>query len=222
MVYRIPGVYLSNNYLFWDEEAVDGKPVDGMPVDGTPVDAALIDAAAEPAVVAEKLAKFNLRLKYIILTHGHYDHVACLPELMRAFPEAKAVCMEAENETLADPAANVSRLFVRDISYPPLRDVIRDGEVLRLGNGEGGELRVISTPGHTPGSCCLYNSKSRIMFTGDCLFADGGYGRVDFPGGSMRLMAESLHKLAQYPGDVTIYPGHEGISTIGMELGGAL
>lgn len=219
MVLRLPGVYLSNNYLYWDEDpagALGCERHEGLK------EAALIDAAADPAVVLSALREHGLWLKYIILTHGHYDHVANLPALTDSFPEAVAVCMDAENDILGDPAANVSRLFIRDISYPALPDVLRDGSVLRLGGGPGGELRVISTPGHTPGSCCLYNAENRIMFTGDCLFADGGYGRVDFPGGSMRQMAESLHKLAQYPGDVTIYPGHEGLSTIGRELGGAL
>ena len=212
MILSIPGVYLSNNYLFWDNDSASEIK-----------DAALIDAAAEPSVVLELLRRNGLRLKYIILTHGHYDHVANLPALIGFFPEAKALCASAEIETLRDPDANVSELFLdHGVSYPPLSEVFYDGDVVKVGEGDGGRLTVISTPGHTPGSCCLYNEHDKVMFTGDCLFADGGIGRVDFPGGSMRLMAASLNKLSRYPGDVTIYPGHGGTSTIGAELGGVL
>lgn len=71
-----------------------------------------------------------------------------------------------------------------------------------------GDFKVLHTPGHTQGSCCFYSQEEKIMFSGDTLFACGGIGRTDLPGGSYEKLMQSLDKLAGYPDGITIYPGH--------------
>ncbi len=199
----------SNNYLCWNPEPAE----DGL------CEAVLVDCACLPEKVAAACRSRGLRLKYIFLTHGHYDHTVTFPEMREAFPGAPAMCHTDENAVLTDIESNVSDLFGNPTVYEPCEMTVSEGSVVRLhGAGSDLELKVVHTPGHTPGSVCLWCEKDEYMFTGDTLFADGGIGRTDFKGGSYPTIMRSLGRLAGFPGETVILPGHGEPSMIDREL----
>jgi glyoxylase-like metal-dependent hydrolase (beta-lactamase superfamily II) len=159
----------------------------------------LVDAGIDGARMLKSLPP---DLELIILTHCHYDHVAAVPEIVRA-TGAKVAMHEADVPSIMSEKINCSAMF--NSQSPPLKIdiVLHDGDEIDLGNAK---LRVIHTPGHTPGSICLYDTQSKAMFTGDTVFEDGGFGRTDI-GGNPEHMLNSLEMLTKY--DVsTLYPGH--------------
>jgi len=126
-------------------------------------------------------------LEYIILTHYHYDHVLGVPKLKE---ETKAKVM-------------IHELDAKFLSFRPDK-LLKDNDVIDLGDCS---LKVIHTPGHTPGSICLYEPKSKSLFSGDTVFAHGGFGRTDLTGGSIKQLIKSIKLLNEL--DVRIlYPGH--------------
>lgn len=144
--------------------------------------------------VLEVVEKRKLKIKYIINTHSHFDHIAGNKELKRK-TNAKVVMHRNSN-------------LEKDIE-------VKDGDVVKVGNLK---IRVIHTPGHTQDSICLLvNDK---LFTGDTLFV-GSYGRTDLEGGSYKQLINSLKKLMQLDEKIKVYPGHhygkEKFSTIGKE-----
>ena len=167
-------------------------------------DAIIIDPGFDSPSEAEQI--FNhakdgkLKVKFIIDTHGHSDHVGGNNILKKTFDVP--VCIHAYD---ADIIGNSGR------ETPPANILLKDGDVLRIGDAT---LKVMHTPGHTPGSICLLGEKA--VFTGDTLFA-GGIGRTDFAGGSDRDMEESLKKLLRLRDSVVVYPGHGPVSTIREE-----
>jgi len=141
-------------------------------------------------------------LGLIVLTHCHYDHVAAVPELVAAtgakvaMHEDDLACLKSDRISAAAAFGKRSPVFKVDI-------VLRDGDLVDLGDVK---LKVIATPGHTPGSICLYDEATGVMFTGDTVFEGGSFGRTDL-GGNPEHMINSLEALTKY--DVsTLYPGH--------------
>lgn len=193
------GLLGSNTYLVYDEKSLEGAIIDC----GNP--------PREPLATAREL---GVNIKYIILTHGHYDHAEFVEEYARLLPSAEVVAHEAENAVLSDSLANVSHFFGTPRRYMCPNRTVKGGDVLTLG---ATEYDVISTPGHTPGSICLYSAAERVIFTGDTLFACG-YGRTDFKYGSDVEMIASLRRLSKLPPDVTVLSGHGGATTVGDEL----
>ncbi len=126
-------------------------------------------------------------LEYIILTHYHFDHVLGVPKL-KEITKAKIMIHEMD---------------VNFLNFKPDKS-LKDNEILNLGDYK---LKVIHTPGHTPGSICLYEQKSKILFSGDTVFAYGNIGRTDLPGGSIEELRESIKKLSKINVKI-LYPGH--------------
>ena len=183
------GLLGSNTYLVWDEDSRE---------------AMVIDCGNAPRETAKTCEKQGLKLKYIALTHGHYDHADYVELYKASFPKAQLVCHADEVRVLTDPEANVSMLLGLIRSYPA-PDLTVDEEVtLTLG---GLTFKVIHTPGHTPGSICLYCESEKTLFTGDTLFV-GGYGRTDFKYGSLADLTASLRRLTALPEDTEFYSGH--------------
>ncbi len=176
----------------------------------------LIDAKRKTLVDAgidgtRLLKQVPADLDLIILTHCHYDHVAAVPELVAAtgakiaMHEDDLACLKSDRISAAAAFGKQSPVFKVDV-------VLHDGDLVDLGDVK---LKVISTPGHTPGSICLYDEATRVMFTGDTVFEGGSFGRTDI-GGNPEHMISSLEVLTKY--DVTtLYPGHGNPVTVGAK-----
>lgn len=160
------------------------------------------------------------RLKLILATHGHYDHIQKLSSL-RGDGKVPFYIHKAEDRYLSDSQYNLSGLFGCSQSYGPAERYLEDGDVVEIGDGYS--LTVIHSPGHTPGSCCLLMMKDGLpvlMFTGDTIFMDS-IGRTDFPGGSTSTMKRTLSDLMEranaWPGELELYPGHGPSTTVERE-----
>lgn len=176
---------------------------------------ALIDTGI--ATETEKVLHFchNLgvppeTIDLIILTHAHVDHIMGLYRLLENSC-AQIACHEAAASVLetADPRRTLTSWVA--FTPPPIKvDIkLQDGDMIELGSCV---LRVISTPGHTPGSICLYEPDRKILFTGDTIFADGGIGRSDLPGGNAQQLVRSIETLLKLEVNYLL-PGHDRIVT---------
>lgn len=171
---------------------------------------ALIDCPDFNASVASFIGDADLR--YILLTHGHYDHIFGVPEARRRY--GAMVCIgEPDGPMLESSKLSLAVFMSRDRKQEPCRAdlFLRDGKVIRLGEMD---IQVLATPGHTRGSVTYVCGDA--LFTGDTLFRLS-CGRTDFPGGSASAMRESLRRLAALEGDRKVYPGHGKDSTLDFE-----
>jgi glyoxylase-like metal-dependent hydrolase (beta-lactamase superfamily II) len=163
------------------------------------------------------MEKLNLFPRYILLTHGHFDHLAALPALTAhiAAPSGipAEIAIHRDDLSCLGPgayqlhrdnfiAAAGSAAYVEKFwePLPPAGRLLSDGDIL-------GPFRVLHLPGHSPGSAGFYDEKEGVLFTGDTLFA-GGVGRTDLPGGDSRALMASLQKLFSLPEDTVFFPGH--------------
>ncbi len=172
--------------------------------------AAIIDPSASVSGILQYLKVNELTLDYIILTHGHFDHMLSLDGIKEA-TGAEAYIHRDDAEYLLDGKKNAFALFFgQDRTYSPCERLLSHGDTLPLGNIS---LEIIHTPGHTRGGICI--KAGDALFTGDTLFADS-YGRCDLWGGSYTTLRSSLDYLVNYSkrGDLTIYPGHGGSSKL--------
>lgn len=183
----IPSVY-TNCYLLLDEDS------------GA---LAVIDPGDDVSDTLLRLCTDNgWDVRSVFLTHGHYDHVGGVNALRRAFPQVPVYLHpeDAGKDSSLFPTAGLGQVTLW-----------RDGEVVKLGNLN---VEVLHTPGHTKGSVCL---KCRdALFTGDTLFA-GSCGRTDFPGGDYDEMMASLQRLGKLEGDLRVFPGHNGFTSLQQE-----
>jgi len=163
--------------------------------------------------ILSEIRKNRLRIKYIVNTHGHADHISGNTSIKRATGAILAAhCKDAE--MLIDPAKNLSLMLGLNVVSPPPDIVLRGEEEIEVGHIK---LKVLHTPGHTPGSISLYCRDLGAVFTGDSLFA-GSIGRADFPGSSCRdLLLSIREKILALPDETVVYPGHGESTTIGVE-----
>ena len=175
-------------------------------------EAIVIDPGLNCANAINARAKeLKVEIKFIVNTHGHWDHITDNYALQK-LTGAKIACGKGDKKSLSQPSDLGWRLPFK--LQPSLADVLlQDGDEIKI-SAEG--LRVIGTPGHTPGSICLYSKEDQIVFTGDTLFA-GAMGRVDFPGGDALLIKNSLKKLAKLPEETNVLPGHGEFTLIKKE-----
>ncbi len=176
--------------------------------------AAVIDPSASVSGILNYLAENRLTLDYIILTHGHFDHMLSLDGLKEA-TGAQAYIHRDDAENLYDGRKNAFALFFgQDRAFSPCERLLSHGDSLPLGSVT---LDIIHTPGHTKGGICI--KAGDALFTGDTIFADS-YGRCDLYGGSYATLRSSLKSLREYnkDKDLKIYPGHGGESSLSRAL----
>ena len=179
------GLYQVNTYLLFNDAG----------------EALVIDPGYEADAILDALE--GKTLKAIVLTHGHFDHVGAVKELVAE--TGCEVYIHAAEATLP-PMMTAGELYYT-------RTYAEGDTVVPI---SGVELKVLHTPGHTPGSVCLLWGND--LFTGDTLF-EGSCGRVDFPGGDPAQMMQSLHRLASFQADYRIHPGHGASTTLTREKG---
>ena len=162
-------------------------------------DAAVVDPSVDIQAIKNVLG--SAKLRYILLTHCHFDHILKLDSL-RAETRAEVCIHKNDAEMLKDPELNGSEFFGLEFASLGADRLLENGEFIHLGSET---IEVISTPGHTPGSVCY--DCGDILVCGDTLFTSG-YGRYDLPGGDPNALFNSLNKLAKRNDNPMIYPGH--------------
>ena len=191
-----------NTYIIWDDT----------------LEAAVIDAGnmneRENEVLAKFIADNGLKPKYALNTHGHFDHLLGVDFLREKY--GAQLAMSSKDEFLLKGASVSAELFgVKADALPEAIDVDLEGkESIKFGNTE---LKIILTPGHTPGHVAFFEPESKVLFTGDTLFRES-IGRTDLPGGDYSwIMRSIIENILPSGDDVKIYPGHGETSDIGHE-----
>jgi len=196
---RFPlGALWTNGYLVVDRE---GKGV-------------FVDPGGNPQDVIDFMEKQGVDLEWVLLTHGHADHI-CGLEKLRTLARLGVAVHRLDAPMLDSPERNLSA-FMQDrcLSAPPEKE-LEDGDTIQAGNLA---ISVIHTPGHTPGSVCFHvrEKGEEVLLSGDTLFAQS-VGRTDLPGGDQGQLLKSLRKIACLPDEMAVYPGHGPDSTVGSE-----
>jgi glyoxylase-like metal-dependent hydrolase (beta-lactamase superfamily II) len=189
--------FASNCYIVADESKKEGI---------------IIDPGAGADEILKRVKDLGLKIKLILLTHNHPDHIGALGEVKKATGAEVAIHTDDAGVLGARHRFGGSGFgFPFQVSSPPDR-LLKDGESIDIGDLH---FLVLHTPGHTPGGICLLGEG--VVFTGDTLF-NSGIGRYDMPGGNGHQLMDSIHtKLMILPDDTVVYPGHGPQTTIGTE-----
>jgi glyoxylase-like metal-dependent hydrolase (beta-lactamase superfamily II) len=235
------GALAVNCWILYEELPREDRPPKAPGEKTAPRECTVIDPGDEPDLILNRLDKLGLRPRYILLTHGHFDHIGALPGLAAAFgagstgasgdragpaapgdpggcwsPEiaihrADAPCLSAEGYGLQ------RAIFSFDGDREPDRFLTMPAPTRLLEEGDAaGPFRVLHLPGHSPGSVGFLLEKEKLLFSGDTLFR-AGVGRTDFPGGDGAQLRQSLKRLFSLEGDIRVYPGHDDTTTIERE-----
>lgn len=192
------GSFVENAMVLWDDESKK---------------AIIVDPGDEPNRIAGAARVLALEVMEIVCTHAHIDHAGAVAELKR-LTEAPFALHEAEKPVLASLVPQARMFGLASIEAPEVDRWLKEGDTVEVGNCTG---RVIHTPGHTPGGCCLFFEDDKILIAGDTLF-QGSIGRTDLPGGSYDQLETSIKdKLYTLGDDVIVYCGHGPSTTIGNE-----
>lgn len=175
---------------------------------------AVVDPGGDENIILAEVEKLGLEIIYVIATHGHPDHV-CGNRIIKEATGGSIVMHETDADFFESKETQNYFSMLGLEPSPPTEIKVKDGDVIKIGEVE---LKVIHTPGHTPGGMCLYCAPDLI--TGDTLFV-GGIGRTDFPGGSYEELMDSIqNRIATLPDETKVWPGHGyggSQSTVGEE-----
>lgn len=201
IIHLFPGSYASNCYLLED----GGQVV-------------IVDPSAAAVSILRKIQEMGAVPIAVLLTHGHFDHIMSI-DTLRAHVEGLPVYIHGEDAPmLADGEKNgFSFFFGQDRVYHPADKYLHHGDTIKVGNAT---LEVVHTPGHSPGSVCYLCREDKFLLTGDTLFADN-IGRCDLWGGSHPTLMDSLRRLRNLDGNLTIYPGHGDTNQLSKALDNA-
>lgn len=175
-------------------------------------DMAVVDPGDKSSALIDEINNSTGELKFVIITHGHYDHIGYAKQLADMFA-AKIICGKYTDEFLSDNYLNHSALHpdIPDIKPFKADILLNDGDTFKLGETE---IKYIHTPGHTKDSGCYIFDDCIIV--GDTLFRDS-YGRTDLPTGNDIEMIESIRRLKKLDGDYNVFPGHGYMTTLERE-----
>lgn len=190
------GMLGANCYVVFDQNGGEAAVVDpGVP---------------DPAPLQRVLQEHQLSVRYLLNTHGHFDHIAGNANLYQN--QVELGIHPSDKDLLL--AGGGAAMFGLEIPAPPSPDLdLQDGAILELGKRR---IHVLHTPGHTPGSISLHIPEESALLTGDTLFR-GSVGRTDLPGGDAQALARSLRRIMQLPPQTRIYPGHGPVTTLSYE-----
>ncbi|MGC9349802.1 MAG: MBL fold metallo-hydrolase [Anaerolineae bacterium] len=197
MITSLPiGLLGSNCILIYDHEGGEGAVVD--------------PGVQDPTAVLHEITARHLTIRYILNTHGHFDHV--VGDGLLDLPDAELGIHPADRELmLAGGGSAQFHITRRPAPEPDL--ALTDGTQLSVGELQ---IEVIHTPGHSPGSICLYVPEDQALITGDTLFA-GSVGRTDLYGGDPQALKQSLQRILRLPPDTQVHPGHGRATTLAHE-----
>jgi len=179
-------------------------------IDEDTKDAVVVDPGAEGEKILKGLENYTLR--YILATHGHIDHVGQVG-FLKDYYNVPFLMSQKDLFLINNDIFPGFAQIVGATRCPEPDRFLKEGDTVSFGRFE---LKVIETPGHTPGSICFYDEKNDFVITGDTLFK-GSIGRTDLPGGDMKQMENSLKKLMKLPDDTDVIPGHGDPTKIGIE-----
>lgn len=192
------GLLEVNCYILGDEETKE---------------AVVIDPGGDEEDILEALQNAQLHLKYIIDTHGHFDHVDANQPLKEK-TGAQIAIHEADAAMLSQPSAEAMFFTGNRLRSSQADILLKEGDILSFGPFR---LKVLHTPGHTPGGISLVMEGHPYVYVGDLLFA-GSIGRTDFPGGSFDKLVQAVRtKIFPLGDNYTVYPGHGPVTTVGHE-----
>ena len=199
IIKKLPlGPIEANTYIVFDEVSKD---------------AVLIETSGDAEVIKKELDALGANLKYVLLTHGHFDHVFGVNDLRKLYPHAK-VFIHKEDEVLTQNIAlQCAHFGIAGIEKPKIDEYIDENTKINLGENE---IRVIHTPGHSKGSLCYLIGKD--LFSGDTLFYEE-IGRCDLFGGSFSEIEKSIrNKIFTLDKDIVVHPGHGNDTTVEHEV----
>lgn len=173
---------------------------------------AIIDPGGHAQRILGAVERHGLAVRYVLNTHGHFDHTDANGAVVKATSAPLAI--HSLDKALLHASGGASWFGVAAVASPPPDLDLNDGDELRVGMLC---LRVLHTPGHTPGHVCFFEPTQGLLFDGDVLFYRG-IGRTDLPGCSWKQLLDSIHRvLFSLPGTTRVYPGHGPATTIGDE-----
>jgi hydroxyacylglutathione hydrolase len=194
------GAYETNCYVLRSSESA--------------MDCLIVDAGLGANKLIEFLQENHLNPVAVVLTHGHIDHIEGVAALQAEFSEIKVYIHKHDTEMLAEPFTNLSAMTGTPFSIEPADFLLEDQSVIEQA---GIKLKVLHTPGHTPGGICLYSEDEGVVFTDDTLFAES-IGRTDFPNGNTEQLLQSIkEKLFVLPDTTKVYSGHGPSTSIAHE-----
>ena len=197
---QVQGVFAENTYFYIDSHSKSGF---------------LIDPGAQAGLIYDAIVRNGWHIEKILLTHGHFDHFGAA-ELLREKLVAPIYIYSQDARYLTDTYLNLSANSGEPMTVPHYEELY-DGEIIRLKANSGFYLKVISTPGHTPGSVIFYSPEERVAFVGDTLYQHGP-GLTNFPGGNRRELEDSIvNKVLTLPDDTLLLSGHSSPITVGEE-----
>ncbi|MDE6415756.1 MAG: MBL fold metallo-hydrolase [Duncaniella sp.] len=197
---QVQGVFAENSYLFIDDDTRSGF---------------IIDPGAQAGVIYDAVVRGGYTIEKILLTHGHFDHFGAA-ELLREKLAAPIYIYTPDARYLTDTALNLSGAVGQPITVPHYEEVY-DGETIRLKANNSFSLKVIATPGHTPGSVTYWSEDEKVAFVGDTLY-EHGPGLTHFPGGNRSDLERSIvERILTLPPETMLYSGHSSPVTVATE-----
>ncbi|MBR1942832.1 MBL fold metallo-hydrolase [bacterium] len=195
----VTGMLENNNYLLIDE---------------TSKEAVLIDCSEYLDEIKDVLYEHHANLKYVLVTHGHFDHVFGINDLHENFPNTIIIAPAEDKDLIEDIETFLDRYIggMGNVKVPHIDKYVSEKDELTIGNKK---IQIISTPGHTKGGVCYFADDK--LFSGDTIFL-GCVGRTDLPGGNYEQIRKSVNSILEmFEDDITIYPGHGPSTSVGYE-----